>query len=195
MKRKSTWSGLSILIVAGMLFASCGNAITTTTQRTIRTTPVGPVVLTVTDGSTVKTYSLADLKHDNTTTGNGGEKEQDGTIVGPYPYIAVTLTDLLYPMGGITAGQSVKFTASDGSSRTLTYDQIINGNFNVYNSTGNQITTATKPIICIIYSKNGSPLDSSTGPIELGTISTMNFITDQSMWLKMLQKIDIIPAQ
>ena len=195
MKRKNTWSGLCVLMVAGILFASCGNASTTTTMQPIRTTPDGPVVLTVTDGSTVKTYSLTDLKDDNTTTGNGGEKEQDGTIIGPYPYIAVTLTDLLYPMGGITAGQSIKFTASDGSSRTLTYDQIINGNFNVYNSTGNQITTSTKPIICIIYSENGSPLDSSTGPIELGTISTMNFITDQSMWLKMVQKIDIIPAQ
>jgi hypothetical protein len=194
-KRKNTWSGLSVLIVAGMLLASCGNASTTVTQSPIRTTPGGPIVLTVTDGSTVKGYSLTDLKDDNTTTGNGGEKEQDGTIIGPYPYIAVTLTDLLYPVGGLTAGQSVKFTASDGSSRTLTYDQIINGNFNVYNSTGNQITTSTKPIICLIYSENGSPLDSSTGPIELGTISTMNFITDQSMWLKMVQKIDIIPAQ
>ncbi|MGP8080150.1 MAG: hypothetical protein ACLPVI_06530 [Dehalococcoidales bacterium] len=195
MKRKITWLGLSILIAAGMLLAACGNAGTATTQQPIQTTPKGPVVLTVTNGNTVKTYSLVDLQDANTTTGYGGEKEQDGTIVGPYPYITVALTDLLYDVGGITAGQSVKITASDGSSLTLTYDQITNSNFNVYNSTGNQITTATKPIVCIIYSENGSPLDSSTGPLELGTISTMNFITDQSMWLKMVQKIEIIPAQ
>jgi hypothetical protein len=178
-----------------MLLASCGNAGITTTMQPIQTTPKGPVVLTVTNGSTVKTYSLVDLQDANLTTGYGGEKEQDGNIIGPYPYMAVALTDLLSAVGGITAGQSVKITASDGSSQTLTYDQIINGNFNVYNSTGNQITTATKPILCIIYSENGSPLDSSTGPLELGTVSTMNFITDQSTWLKMVQKIDVILAQ
>ena len=158
MKRKITWLGLSILIVAGMLLASCGNAGIKTTQQPINTTPEGPVVLTVTNGSTVKTYSLVNLQDANLTSGYGGEREQDGTVAGPYPYMAVALTDLLSDVGGITAGQSVKITASDGSSVTLTYDQIINGDFNVYDSTGSQITTSTKPIICIIYSENGSPL-------------------------------------
>ena len=194
MKRKIIWFNLSILIVAGMLLASCSNS-TTTTRPPVITTTEGPTILTVTNGSKVKTYSMTDIQDDNQQTGYGGELEPNGTIIGPYPYIAVLLTDIIYPVGGVTNGESVKLTAANGSSQTLTYDQIVNGDFNVYDSTGAKITTATKPLICIIFSENGSPLDSSIGPLQLGTLSTMNFITDQSMWLNNVQRIDIIPAQ
>ena len=194
MKRKITGLSLILIITAGILFASCGNAKTTTIPP-VNTTAAGPTVLTVTNGSKVKNYSMDEIKDDNLVNENGGEKTQDGTINGPYPYIAVSLNDIIYPVGGITAGQSIKITSADGTSRTLTYDQVVNGNFNIYNSTGNQITSATKPTICIIFSQNGSPLTGSAGPLELGAISTMNFITDSSMWLSDVQKIDIIPAQ
>ena len=194
MKRKITLLSLSLLIVTGMMLASCGTAATTTAQSVI-TTSAGPTALTVTNGSQVKTYSMSQIKDDNLVNENGGEKTQDGTIIGPYPYIAVLLTDIIYPVGGVTSGESVKLTSADGSSTTLTYDQIVNGNFNIYNSTGSKITTATKPTICIIFSQNGSPLVGSTGPLELGALSTMNFITDSSLWLSNVQKIEIIPAQ
>lgn len=194
MKRKITLLSLSLLIVTGMMLASCGTATTTTSQSVI-TTSAGPTALTVTNGSQVKTYSMSQIQNDNVVNGWGGEKTQDGTIVGPYPYIAVLLTDIIYPVGGVTAGESVKLTSANGSSATLTYDQVVNGNFNIYNSTGSQITTATKPTICIIFSQNGSPLVGSTGPLELGTLSNLNFFTDGSMWLSNVQKIDIIPAQ
>lgn len=194
MKRKITLLSLSLLIVTGMMLASCGTTATTTAQSVI-TTSTGPTALTVTNGSQVKTYSMSQIKDDNLVNENGGEKTQDGTIIGPYPYIAVLLTDIIYPVGGVTSGESVKLTSADGSSTTLTYDQIVNGNFNIYNSTGSKITTATKPTICIIFSQNGSPLVGSTGPLELGALSTMNFITDSSLWLSNVQKIEIIPAQ
>jgi hypothetical protein len=190
-KRKITLLSLSLLIVTGMMLASCGTAATTTAQSVI-TTSAGPTALTVTNGSNVKNYSMAEIQDDNLVNGWGGEKTQDGTIIGPYQYTAVLLTDILYPVGGVTTGESVKLTSANGSSTTLTYDQVVNGNFNIYNSTGSQITTATKPTICIIFSQNGSPLDGSTGQLELGALSTLNFITDGSMWLSNVQKIDII---
>ena len=176
------------------MLASCGTA-TTTTRPTVITTSQGPTVLTVTNGSQIKIYSMAQIQDDNLVNGWGGEKTQDGTIIGPYQYTAVLLNDIIYPVGGVNAGESVKLTSANGSSTTLTYDQVVNGNFNIYNSTGSQITTATKPKICIIFSQNGSPLDNSIGPLELGAISTLNFITDGSMWLSNIQKIDIIAAQ
>jgi hypothetical protein len=169
--------------MTGMMLASCGTTATTTAQSVI-TTSTGPTALTVTNGSQVKNYSMSQIKDDNLVNENGGEKTQDGTIIGPYPYIAVLLTDIIYPVGGVTSGESVKLTSADGSSTTLTYDQIVNGNFNIYNSTGSKITT-----------QNGSPLVGSTGPLELGALSTMNFITDSSLWLSNVQKIEIIPAQ
>ena len=194
MKRKITLLSLSLLVMTGMMLASCGTTATTTAQSVI-TTSTGLTALSVTNGSQVKTYSMSQIKDDNLVNENGGEKTQDGTIIGPYPYIAVLLTDIIYPVGGVTSGESVKLTSADGSSTTLTYDQIVNGNFNIYNSTGSKITTATKPTICIIFSQNGSPLVGSTGPLELGALSTMNFITDSSLWLSNVQKIDIITAQ
>ncbi len=194
MKKNIVWFNLGILLAAATLLSSCGQ-LTTTTAVAPSSTTSGPTVLTVTSGAKVKTYSMAEIQDDNQQTGYGGEKEQNGTILGPHPYIAILLTDIIYPVGGVANGESVKITAADGSSQTLTYDQIVNGNFNIYNSTGSQITTATKPLICIIFSENGSPLDNSIGPLQLGTLSTMNFITDQSMWLNNVQRIDIIPAQ
>jgi hypothetical protein len=137
---------------------------------------------------------MTQIQDDNLVNGYGGVKTQNGTIIGPYPYIAVALNDIIYPVGGVTAGQSVKITSADGSSKTLTFNQVENGNFNIYNSTGNQVTSATKPTICIIFSQNGSPLAGSAGPLELGALSTMNFITDSSLWVSNVQKIDIIPA-
>lgn len=194
MKRKIIGLSLILIITAAVLLTSCGKA-TTTTNQPINTTVTGPIVLTVTNGSKVKNYSMDEIKNDNLVNGYGAEKTQDGTIIGPYPYIAVSLNDIIYPVGGVTAGQSMKITSADGSSKTLTYNQVENGNFNIYNSTGNQIATATKPTICIIFSQNGVPLAGSTGPLELGALSTMNFITDSSLWLSNVQKIDIIPAQ
>ena len=175
-----------------------GNTVTTpamaTTALPSTTTSELSTLLTVTDGSTTTTFTMADLQSMLTTMGYGGEIEQNGTILGPYPYAGVALTSILNAVGGITAGQSAKITARDESSMTLTYDQIVNGDFNVYDSTGNQITTSTKPLICIIFSENGSPLASSVGPLQLGTVSTMNSITDQSMWLNSVQQIDVMPV-
>jgi hypothetical protein len=192
--RKKTGLSLILIITAGILLTSCGTA-TTTNIPPANTTTAGPTVLTVTNGSKIKNYSLVEIQDDNLVNGYGGEKTQDGKINGPYPYIAVSLTDIMYPVGGVTTGQSVKITSADGSSRTLTNDQVTNRNFNVYNSTGSQVTTATKPTICIIFSQNGSPLVGAAGPLELGALSTMNFITDSSLWLSNVQKIEIIPAQ
>jgi hypothetical protein len=193
-KRKITGLSLILIITAGILLTSCGNAKTTTIPP-LNTTTAGPTVLTVTNGSQVKTYSMVEIQDDNLVNGYGGEKTPDGKISGPYPYIAVSLNDIIYPVGGITSGQRIRMTSADGTSMILTYDQVANDNFNIYNSTGNQITTATKLTICIIFSQNGSPLTGSAGPLELGAISTMNFITDSSLWLSNVQKIDILPAQ
>ena len=196
MKKKITWLGLSILIVVAMLLASCSTSTTTSTLTSMpTTTATGPVVLTVTNGSKIMTYSLTDLQDANVVTEYGGQKGKGGAITGPFPYTGVALTDLLNTGGGITAGQSVKVTASDGSTETLSYDQITNGNFNIYDTSGNPITTMTKPIFAVVYSVSGTPLDNATGPIELGILSTLNFITDGSMWVKMVNKIDIIAAQ
>ncbi len=104
MKRKITGLSLILIITMGILLTSCGSA-TTTTPPPLITTPAGPTVLTVTNGSKVKNYSMEEIKDDNLVNENGGEKTLDGKINGPYPYIAVALNDILYPVGGVTVGK------------------------------------------------------------------------------------------
>jgi len=171
-----------------MLLASCSTSTTTTT-------PAGPVVLTVTNGSTVKTYSLADLQKLKAVTGNGGTKGKGGTVTGPFSYQGVALKDLLNAVGGVTSGQSVKLTGSDGYSKTLTYDQVTSGGFNTYDASGNPVTPTANPVLAVVYSSNGAPLDSTVGPLEMGLLSSQSLVADGNMWVKLLNKIDIVAAQ
>ena len=196
MGKKTTWLGLSILLVTAMLLASCSKSTATSTQTPMpTTTAIGPIVLTVTNGSQVKTYSLTDLHDFSVASGYGGQKGEGGLITGPFPYQGVALIDLLNAVGGITTGQNIKITGSNGYSETLSYDQITNGTFNIFDTSGNQINTRATPTIAVVYSVYGNSLDSTTGPIEFGILYNLNFITDESIWVKSVNKIDIIAAQ
>ena len=165
MIRKVTWLGLSLLLAAAVLLASCGTTSTTSTQTTTTasvTTSIdtGATVLTVTEGNTVKTYSMAALQALPSVSGNGGSLGKGGTITGPFAYQGVALSTLLNTVGGISAGQTVTLTSSDNYIQQLTYDQIVNGNLNYYDTTGNPVTPSPKPTLTVIYSENGVALDS-----------------------------------
>jgi hypothetical protein len=115
-----------------------------------------------------------------------------GTITGPFSYQGVALTTLLNAVGGITPGQTVKTTATDGYTSTLTYDQIINGVLNTYDTTGKPVTPTTKPVLAVVYSSNGTLLDNTVGPFEIGLLSNENLISDGQLWAKLLKQIDIV---
>jgi hypothetical protein len=194
--KKVTWLGLCLFLVAVMLLASCGTSATTTTQTftTASTTtipPGGETVLIVTEGSKVNNFSLMDLQALPSVTGNGGYMSQSGTIMGPFSYQGVALTNLLNTVGGISEGDSVVFTSSDNYTQALSYDQITNGNFNYYDTTGNPVTPQTMPTLTLIYSENGTLLDNTHGPVELGMLSPQNILTDGSLWAKMVTAITV----
>ena len=194
--KKVTWLGLSLLLVVGMLLASCSTSTTTTTQTSTTASmttipPGGDTVLTVTEGSKVNNFSLMDLRALPSLIGYGGYMSQSGTITGPFSYQGVALTNLLNTVGGISEGDSVVFTSSDNYTLTLSYDQITNGNFNYYNTTGNPVTPQTMPTLTLIYSENGTLLDKYFGPAELGMLSPQNILTDGSLWAKMVTTITV----
>ena len=205
MQKEITGLCLGFWIVAAMLLASCATTTSTTTSTPL-TTEAGPILITVVNGSTIKTYSMTDLQDNFTAvTGYGGQKGTDNTITGPYPYQGVALTDLLNAVGGIAEGQSVTITGANtyGNSyfsKTLTYDQITNDSFNFYDTSGNPVTPTTKPVLTVIYWANGVLLVNGggpmgiSGPTELGIISTQNLVSDNSLWIGSLTEIDIIPT-
>jgi hypothetical protein len=189
------------LLAAAMLLASCGSASTTSAQTSATTTATvttsvdtGATVLTVTKGSTVKTYSMAALQALPSLSGNGGSLGKGGTITGPFPYQGVALTTLLNAVGGIAEGETVTLTSSDNYTQQLTYDLITSGTMlNYYDTTGNPVTPSPLPTLTLIYSENNAALDSTHGPTELGalTLSSPNVLTDGSLWAKMVVSITI----
>ena len=185
MKKLVTWLGISILVLTTVLLAACS---------TTPAAPAGPVVLTVTNGTTVNTYAMADLQKMKAVTGNGGTKNKTGAVNGPFSYQGVALIDLVNAAGGVSSTQSVKITGSDGYSKTLTYDQVTSGGFTTYDTTGNPITATEKPVLTIVYSMNGAALDSTIGPLELGLLSSQSLVTDGSTWVKLIVKIEIVTA-
>jgi DMSO/TMAO reductase YedYZ molybdopterin-dependent catalytic subunit len=157
-------------------------------------TPVatGPVVLSVTKGSQSKTFTLAELKALTPLSGYTGTKNKAGVIAGPLPYKGVALTDVLSALGGLAAGSSVKFTAKDGYTKTLTYDQITQGTFTTYDTAGNAANPEMKPVVFLAYEADGKPLDDSTGPVQLAVMTCKNQVTDGSNFVKQVEKIEII---
>ncbi|MFY9815048.1 MAG: hypothetical protein WBQ62_08225 [Dehalococcoidales bacterium] len=214
MKNKVAWLVFSLLIVSAMLLASCGssgNSSTTSSgssSTTSATTAPDASTLTVTYGSVTRTYSMADMQTFVAQMGYGGSRNQDGSInTTPYYfYQGVALADIIkgpknspgVEPDGLTAGQSVQITGADGYSVTFTYDQVMNGNFPTYSLSGSPTTpaatTATVPMIALLYWINGNDLDAATGPFEMGIIYGQTLLTDANYWVKMVYKIDVIPA-
>ena len=205
MEKKVIWLGLSLLLVSAMLLASCGSttsttastattAAATTAVAVTTTTATGATVLTVTEGSQVQTYTMAALQALPSVSGNGGSLGKGGTITGPFLYQGVALTTLLNAVGGIAEGETVTLTSSDNYTQQLTYDQITSGTMlNYYDTTGNPLTPSPLPTLTVIYSENGTALDSSHGPTELGALalSSPNVLTDGSLWAKMVVSITV----
>jgi hypothetical protein len=205
MKRKVTWLVLSLFVISAMLLASCGSSGSSTT-KTATTTNADANSITVTYGSVTKTYSMTDMQTIVAFMGYGGSRNQDGSInkTQYYFYQGVALTDIIkgpknspgVEPGGLVAGQSVKITGADGSSVTYTYDQITNGSFPTYDLAGTATTpaptSATVPVITILYWNNGNDLDSGTGPFESGILYGQTLLTDVSNWVKMVYKIEVI---
>jgi hypothetical protein len=158
----------------------------TTTSTGTSTTGV---VLTVTNGSTTKTYTLADLRALPSTTGTGGT-----LLSGVNPCQGVAVIDLLNAVGGITAGQSISISAAHNYTKTITYDQLTNSTFNYYDKDGNKVTPTTNPVLTAIYTVNGMSLEPDIvhGPVQLGILSSQDLRTDATYWLDNIKEIDIL---
>ena len=165
---------------------------TTTSTTTTATAPATATVLTVVSGNKTQTYTLAQLKTLQPTTGYGTTKNKAGVITGPDIYVGVALSTIIKAGGGMLNGSAVRITAQDGYTKTLTYAQVYQGTFNVYDKSGNPATAGMQPFVSLIYSMNGSNLNTETGPIEMGIMTSSDQMSDASMWIKLTNKIEIL---
>jgi DMSO/TMAO reductase YedYZ molybdopterin-dependent catalytic subunit len=177
--------------------SNISSATTTTTTQTTSTTTTTPVndtkLLTVVTANASTAYTMSQLKALPATTGIGMTKNKAGTISPPSTCTGVTLTKLISESGGMTTTQSVKLTAADGFSKTFTYDQVYSGTgITVMDKSGNATTPTAPPYALLIYTKDGSDLDSSAGPLQLGIITAADQVSESSLWVKSIVKIEII---
>jgi molybdate transport system substrate-binding protein len=164
--------------------------ITTTNAST--TTSTTAAALTVTNGSNTTTYTLTQLKTLKPTTGYGTTKNKAGVLTGPNTCVGVELTALIKATGGLANGGAVRITAQDGYTKLLSYAQIYQGTFNVYDKIGASTIAGLQPFISLVYSINGADLDAATGPVEMGIMTASDQASDSSMWIKLVNKIEIL---
>jgi tungstate transport system substrate-binding protein len=149
-------------------------------------------VLTVTGGGNSKQYTMDNLKALSAVTGWGSTKNKSGVISTPVQYTGVAISTLVKAVGGMTSSDSVKITASDGYTKTLTYDQVLNGTFTVMDSSGNPATPSSTPVAVLVYSAAGNILDGATGPLQLGIMTSSSQASESSFWVKMVVKVEIV---
>lgn len=183
---------LSLIIFTGCSANQTTTGTTTGTATTaVATTTSADTILTVINGSKTATYSLSDLKALTSVSGWGGMSTMHGNVASTQ-YKGVAMSVLLKAVSGMTDKTSLIVTAKDNYSRTLSYDQVVNGNFSVSDLSGNSVTPSTKPVLFVVYQQNGAALDSESGPIMLGIMTAQNQLTGGDNWVKELCKIEVV---
>jgi hypothetical protein len=157
----------------------------------------GAVALSVIKGSKIKTFSIEQLEELPNLSGYAGQVDDNNKISGPDEYKGVALGDILDTIGGITTSDRVKIIASDNNTRIFSYDQIATGNIDIFDAISGQSTTAPVmvPKLFIAFEINEAPLDAASGPLEFGIMTCQFRVTRDSLWIKKVAKIEVIPAQ
>ena len=111
-------------------------------------------------------------------------------INGPYNLTGVNFTTIINQVQNLPENYNVTVTASDGWSIEYTKDQI-NGALDLYNKTG-EITEDGIVTMILAYKEDGEYItDEEVGPLRIAFIGD-NAITSSSLWLKMVESIEII---
>ena len=185
-----------ILAIISTGLTGCGTTTVVTTVVPTTTNTSTAASLTVVNGTTTKTLTMDDIKALTPISGSTGLITSSGTINGPYNLQGAALSDILKTVGGITANDAVKISASDGYSMTLSYKQVMNGTeFPIYNATtGKEEPAAGNIVVFIAYQQDGKAIGTDIGPLRM-CIMAPGQLTDGQWWVKWVKKIEIVPLQ
>jgi hypothetical protein len=125
--------------------------------------------------------------------GLGGFRKVIGNVSSLDNYTGVPLTTLCNIVGGIGNGSVVRITASDNYSQTLSFDEVVDGNFTTYDPITGNVVASTKPLTPIIaYYKNDVNLTSDVGPLMLAIIGPEGLLTPGPFWVRFVMKIEVL---
>lgn len=155
-----------IVMLMGLVLSGCSQPTPEATEPPVTEEPTeevsasDEVVLTVEgiDGAT-QTLTMSELKELPAYEGWGGRVSSTGRITPPEKFKGVTLQTLADLVGGLQEDQAVRVVAEDGYAMTHSYNQVMNGDYIVYDpGTGDETTTDDPLRTVLVYEMNGEPL-------------------------------------
>ncbi|MBN1668347.1 MAG: molybdopterin-dependent oxidoreductase [Anaerolineales bacterium] len=154
------------------------------------------VVLEIVGLQQTRSLTMAELQAMSTTEGWGGTISSAGVISPPLPLKGVTVLELTELVGGLEPGMGVSIIAKDGYGMTMSYEQIIAGDYITYDpGTGdeNQIEGSLQTIVA--YERDGQPISPvDDGPLRLFVVSEKNDnIVDGHWSVKWVTRIELKP--
>ena len=125
-------------------------------------------------------------------TADGGSKSSSGSVKNIGVYTGVPILDLCDLIGGVTSGDSVTVTASDGYTSTYTYAQLNGQDIATYDAEGNPLE-ATEPLTMIVaYNLDGEILSAEdAGLLRIAVVGPEGVITAGNVWAKFVVQIEI----
>jgi hypothetical protein len=125
----------------------------------------------------------------------GGFKTSVGRLGGIGNYTGVQLSTLLTLVGGMNADCSLRVTANDGYVMVYTYNQVQGKNFTTYSpATGDEVPANQPFTVVLAYHFNGANLTSDERPLRFAVLGPQGQLTDGHFWIKMVTKLEILPA-
>ncbi|MEN6478023.1 MAG: molybdopterin-dependent oxidoreductase [Anaerolineales bacterium] len=164
--------------------------------------PVTPTVdpaatLKIVGLSAEKVVSIDELKQMPATEGYAGTKSSTGKITPPAKFKGVSLLDLCNLVGGCDETTALSIVAKDGYAMTISYSQIVNGEFTTFDpATGDEEGDKGKLTPIVAYECEGKPIPSEEeGPLRLVIVSEEpNQITDGHWSVKWVREVQVKPA-
>jgi len=155
----------------------------------------GPILEIIGLDKTVS-LTLSELKAMQGTTGWGGTISSAGVISPPNQLKGVSLRSLAELVGGLQTGMGVNIIAKDGYGMTMSYEQIVNGDFITYDPGTGEENSVEGPLqVIVAYERDGEPISAEDdGPLRLFIVSEKNDnIVDGHWSVKWVTQIRLKP--
>jgi DMSO/TMAO reductase YedYZ molybdopterin-dependent catalytic subunit len=125
--------------------------------------------------------------------GYGGFKNQLGIVKGLGNYTGILLNTLCGLVGGLTSASIVNVSASDGYSSIFTFDEVVNGNFTTYDSSGEEVPHSQLLVPILAYYFNDANIsESNGGPLRLAIVGPEGLVTNSTLWVKWVVRVEVI---
>jgi hypothetical protein len=141
---------------------------------------------------TSKTLTNADLQNFTWVEGVGGRLRNWQWVEGYGLYRGFDLGEILTRYGGLTPGDSIRVIARDNYTRIYTWGNI-QGSFYAFDNVTHQETSTDRRLVLILaFNQDKQPMKDGEGPIRLAIISGDGLLTEANLWVKMVERIEVI---